>query len=243
MMKTYLPLAWTLTIIAAFSPVALAEHRLVLQGNNTLAIVARTGKIEWEMPWQGIHDIHVLKNGNIMVQQGNHKVVEIDVESKKVVWSYDSSQRNGNREKRVEVSNRHAVAGEQRHPCRKQRGQLGEDAGLREAGLRIEASLQGGAGSLGRPLPAAHPVRDRIRAPPPGRRRKGGQERFAQGARVGVERVAGGQVGVAPPTVAEQYLAAAGMTLEIEHERLGDRRGAEAQDNLRRQRLGRLLVA
>jgi outer membrane protein assembly factor BamB len=103
MMRTYLPLAWTLTIIASFSPAALAEHRLVLQGNNTLAIVARTGEIEWEMPWTGIHDIHVLNNGNIMVQQGNHKVVEIDVKSKKVVWSYDSSQKNGNRGKRVEV--------------------------------------------------------------------------------------------------------------------------------------------
>jgi outer membrane protein assembly factor BamB len=78
-------------------------RRLAVQGNNRLAIVDREGKIEWEMPWGGIHDIHVLANGNIMVQQGAAKVVEIDRQTKKVIWSYDSASQNGNAGKRVEV--------------------------------------------------------------------------------------------------------------------------------------------
>ena len=80
-----------------------AKHRLVIQGNNKLAIVDSDGKIEWEMKWGGIHDVHVLKNGNIMVQERNRKVVEIDRKTKKVVWSYDAATSNGNEGQRVEV--------------------------------------------------------------------------------------------------------------------------------------------
>jgi outer membrane protein assembly factor BamB len=76
---------------------------LITQGNDKLAIVKADGKIEWEMKWGGIHDIHVLANGNILAQEGGHKVAEIDVKEKKVVWSYDSSKQNGNEGKPVEV--------------------------------------------------------------------------------------------------------------------------------------------
>jgi outer membrane protein assembly factor BamB len=82
---------------------AAAAHRLVVQGNGKLAIVDKAGKIEWEMPWRDIHDVHVLKSGNIMVQDGPAKVAEIDPKTKKVVWSYDSAKQNGNEGKRVEV--------------------------------------------------------------------------------------------------------------------------------------------
>lgn len=80
-----------------------ADHRLITQGNGKLAIVEKDGSISWEMKWGGIHDLHVLKNGNIMVQRNMREVVEIDVKTKKVVWSYDSSRANGNEGKRVEV--------------------------------------------------------------------------------------------------------------------------------------------
>lgn len=79
------------------------DHRLVTQGNGKLAIVEKDGSISWEMKWGGIHDLHVLGNGNIMVQRNMREVVEIDVKTKKVVWSYDSSRANGNEGKRVEV--------------------------------------------------------------------------------------------------------------------------------------------
>lgn len=80
-----------------------AQHRLITQGDNKLAIVDRDGKIEWQMPWGGIHDVHVLPSNNIMVQQGASKVVEIDPTQRKVVWTYDSATANGNTGKRVEV--------------------------------------------------------------------------------------------------------------------------------------------
>lgn len=82
---------------------ASGQHRLVIQGNNRLAIVAADGKIEWEMPWGGIHDVHVLENGNILVQQGASKVAEIERAGRKVVWSYDAAASNGNAGKRVEI--------------------------------------------------------------------------------------------------------------------------------------------
>lgn len=80
-----------------------ADHSFVIQGNERLAIVAADGRIEWEVPWGGVHDLHVLPNGNIMVQEGASKVVEIDRQSRKVVWSYDAANSNGNQGKRVEV--------------------------------------------------------------------------------------------------------------------------------------------
>lgn len=80
-----------------------AQHRLVTQGNGKLAVVGKDGKIEWEMKWGGIHDLHLLPNGNFLVQQGSAKVAEIDRDKKQVVWSYDAAQSNGNAGKKVEV--------------------------------------------------------------------------------------------------------------------------------------------
>lgn len=92
--------------LATASPLSVAEkvtHRVLTQGNGKLAIVGRDGAIEWEMPWGGIHDIHQLPNGNIMVQETMRRVVEIDPKTKKVVWRYNSAASNGNKGKRVEV--------------------------------------------------------------------------------------------------------------------------------------------
>ena len=95
---------WLVTLmLCVCTSNVLAGHRLIIQGNNKLAIVSVDGHIEWEMPWDGIHDIHMLDNGNIMVQQHMKKVVEIDVKSKQIVWSYDSSTQHGNAGKSVEV--------------------------------------------------------------------------------------------------------------------------------------------
>lgn len=78
-------------------------HRVLLQGDGRLAILGHHGEIEWEMPWGGIHDIHRLPDGQILVQENMTRVVAIDPAQKKVVWSYDASQQNGNAGQRVEV--------------------------------------------------------------------------------------------------------------------------------------------
>lgn len=82
---------------------ASAAHRVVLQGNDRLAIVNGDGRVDWEKKWGGIHDVWVLKNGNLLVQDGSHKIVEIDAKTKEVVWTYDSGTQNGNAGKQVEV--------------------------------------------------------------------------------------------------------------------------------------------
>ena len=96
-------LATFLGLTFVFAMSADAAHKVLMQGNGKLAIVDAEGQVEWEMKWGGIHDIHVLPGGNIMVQHRNRKVVEIDQKTKKVVWSYDSTTQNGNQGKRIEV--------------------------------------------------------------------------------------------------------------------------------------------
>lgn len=92
-----------LLILAFAAGPAVAEHRVLMQGNGKLAIVATDGSTEWEMKWGGIHDIHMLPSGHILVQQGAATVAEIDPVTKKVVWSYDAAKQNGNEGNRVEV--------------------------------------------------------------------------------------------------------------------------------------------
>lgn len=78
-------------------------HRFATQGENRLAIVGTDGAVEREMPWGGIHDIHLLPNGHFMVQRGGAEIVEIEPENGQVVWSYDSGKQGGNDGKPVEV--------------------------------------------------------------------------------------------------------------------------------------------
>lgn len=90
-------------LLVALPSHSFAGHPLVIQGKGKLAVLDADGKIEWEMPWGGIHDIHVLPSGNLLVPQGAAKLAEIDLKTKKVVWSYDSAKQNGNQGKKVEI--------------------------------------------------------------------------------------------------------------------------------------------
>lgn len=103
MLKKLVLALWVVVGGGAAAGSVSAQHRLLTQGHDRLAIVDREGKIEWEMPWGGIHDLHVLPDGHILVQQGGAKVVEIDPVAKRVVWSYDAAREHGNQGKRVEV--------------------------------------------------------------------------------------------------------------------------------------------
>lgn len=90
-------------LLAAAAGSVDAGHRLLVQGKGKLAIVKADGSLEWDMPWGAIHDVHVLPNGHILVQQGAARVAEIDPAQKKVVWAYDSTTQNGNDGKKMEV--------------------------------------------------------------------------------------------------------------------------------------------
>jgi hypothetical protein len=81
-----------------------AGHRMLIGDDSKrhVAIVSADGKIEWEYPVGPIHDLHMLPNGNILLQTNFQKIAEVSPD-KKVVWSYDSAKMNGNEGKKVEV--------------------------------------------------------------------------------------------------------------------------------------------
>lgn len=91
------------SLFVAGEGIAATGHRFLIQGRGQLAIVDERGQVEWQMPWGPIHDVHVLHDGHILVQQGAAMVAEIDPATKAVVWSYDSTSQKGNSGKRVEV--------------------------------------------------------------------------------------------------------------------------------------------
>lgn len=90
-------------LTSACSSPAFANHKVVLQGKGQLVMLDEKGKTVWQQKWGGIHDIHMLPNGHVMVQQMPNKVVEMNPQTGKVVWTYDASKSNGNAGKKVEV--------------------------------------------------------------------------------------------------------------------------------------------
>ena len=93
-----------LAALATISPIVQAKgHRFVMQGNGKLAIVESDGALSWEMPWGGLHDLHRLPNGNLLVQRNNRELCEIEIAGKRIVRSYDSGAANGNQNRQVEV--------------------------------------------------------------------------------------------------------------------------------------------
>ena len=107
---------FTLLTLIALTFTTHAE-RLVLvgvsYGKNLLAITDADGKVIWQYKTAGPqrghtghHDVHLLPNGNILFHDTWTKTQEITLR-KKVVWSYESAQMNGNAGKRVDV---HAFA-------------------------------------------------------------------------------------------------------------------------------------
>ena len=107
---------FTLLTLIALTFTTHAE-RLVLvgvsYGKNLLAITDADGKVIWQYKTAGPqrghtghHDVHLLTNGNILFHDTWTKTQEITL-GKKVVWSYESAQMNGNAGKRVDV---HAFA-------------------------------------------------------------------------------------------------------------------------------------
>lgn len=100
----YLLAFWMLVLLPARSALQAADgHRVALQGGGKLVVLSADGSVQWQHPWGGIHDLHVLENGNLMVQQGAAAVVEIDRQSKQVAWKYDSAKQNGQGGQRIEV--------------------------------------------------------------------------------------------------------------------------------------------
>ncbi len=93
------------------------DDRLVLvgasYGKNVLAICDSKGEVLWKLDTAGPqkghtghHDVHLLKNGNILFHDTWSRTQEITL-GKEVVWDYESKEENGNQGKNVDV---HAFA-------------------------------------------------------------------------------------------------------------------------------------
>lgn len=89
-------------LLFLFLPI-LSAHEVLTQGKGKLVIINSKGAVTWQMKWDGIHDVHLLPSGNILVQEKMRRLVEIDRKTKKVVWSYDAAASNGNEGKRMEL--------------------------------------------------------------------------------------------------------------------------------------------
>jgi outer membrane protein assembly factor BamB len=101
--------AFIILTVAVSSAIARAEQtgipRRILGADDStkrLAIIAPDGKVEWETKVGAIHDAHLLPNGNVLLQQGWTKLVEMTPD-KQNVWEYDAAKSNGNVGRKVEV--------------------------------------------------------------------------------------------------------------------------------------------
>ena len=70
---------------------------------NRVAIIDEDGKTEWEHKIGGLHDLHVLPGGNVLLQTSWTEVAEINPASKEIVWRYDAMQRPENEGQRLEI--------------------------------------------------------------------------------------------------------------------------------------------
>jgi hypothetical protein len=70
-----------------------AARRVIAADSSkkTLAAVGPTGNVEWRRPNGAIHDLHLLPDGHLLLQDGWTRIVELDA-SRAVVWQYDAAQ-------------------------------------------------------------------------------------------------------------------------------------------------------
>ncbi len=81
------------------------RHRILCADSSKkrIAIINEEGKTEWESKIGPLHDLHLLKNGNVLFQKNWVEIVEVEPITQKVVWEYNSAKSNGNEGKAIEV--------------------------------------------------------------------------------------------------------------------------------------------
>ena len=94
----------SLILFSACSPVQEESIRLVIaaEGRKQVAIADAEGNVLWKHPITQVHDVQLLENGNILVNNGWTKVMELDLAGK-TVWEYDSSKTEGNNGEKIEI--------------------------------------------------------------------------------------------------------------------------------------------
>ena len=100
-MKTFLLLS-LLIACAACKPASETDRLVIAAEGGKLAIAEADGTLLWEHPITQVHDIQLLENGNILVNNGWPKIMELDLAGNKV-WEYDSSKTEGYNGQKIEI--------------------------------------------------------------------------------------------------------------------------------------------
>jgi hypothetical protein len=100
-MKTFLLLS-LLVLCAACKPASQTERLVIAAESGKLAIASTDGTLLCEHPITQVHDLQLLDNGNILVNNGWTKVMEVDLAGNKV-WEYDSSKTEGYNGEKIEI--------------------------------------------------------------------------------------------------------------------------------------------
>ena len=84
-----------LTILAPVFAAEPPKYRVLAQDKNRVAIVGPDGKVEWEVECKyNSHDLHLLPNGNFLLNSGPATVTEV-TPKKEVVWKYEAKPKEG----------------------------------------------------------------------------------------------------------------------------------------------------
>lgn len=82
-----------------------AKRRLVAADSSMqrIAIIDEAGNTEWERRIGPLHDLQILENGNLLMQDSWTHVIEVDCATHETVWQYDASAAPGNRDQAIEI--------------------------------------------------------------------------------------------------------------------------------------------
>jgi len=100
-----------LFILAAIVEATSAEeHRRILAADSSthrIALLSDDGKVLWQRAIGDLHDLHMLPDGHILMQDTWTHLIEVSPGSgangDKIVWEYDAGKMNGNSGKEVQV--------------------------------------------------------------------------------------------------------------------------------------------
>ncbi len=81
------------------------QHRLLIADSSRerIAMIDEAGKTQWEMKIGPLHDLHLLDNGHVLLQTNWTTIVEIDPQTSRRVWEYNSATAGGNAGRAIEV--------------------------------------------------------------------------------------------------------------------------------------------
>lgn len=102
--------AFAIIIAVPFAACGAQQHRRILAADSSvhrIALVSDDGKLLWERHIGDLHDLHLLPNGNVLMQDSWTHLIEVNpvtgLDGDKIVWEYEAGKMNGNSGKQVQV--------------------------------------------------------------------------------------------------------------------------------------------